>query len=182
VLDRALGHLAEAATRVPRIADVHDELTDIARELAAAVTPRTRYGLIHGELGPDHVLIDRHGDPVLIDIEGVMFFDVEWEHAFLRLRFGRHYPRLRASQLDETRLRFYALALHLSLVAGPLHLLDGDFPEHAAMQQIVDFNIERSLSFLPASQRSEHRSRQPTQTGVTALSTGSSPPADPSRP
>ena len=32
--------------------------------------------LIHGELGPDHVLIDERGHPVIIDIEGVMFFDL----------------------------------------------------------------------------------------------------------
>lgn len=28
------------------------------------------------------MLVDRAGQPVLIDIEGLMFFDVEWEHAF----------------------------------------------------------------------------------------------------
>jgi hypothetical protein len=44
-------------------------------ELASAVPPRAQYGLIHGELGPDHVLIDRRRHPVIIDIEGVMFFD-----------------------------------------------------------------------------------------------------------
>lgn len=27
-------------------------------------------GLIHGELGPDHVLVASDGTPVLIDIEG----------------------------------------------------------------------------------------------------------------
>ena len=95
--------------------------------------PRGRYGLIHGELGPDHVLIDGHGQPVLIDIEGVMFFDVEWEHAFLELRFGEHYRWLREDGLDEERLRLYRLALHLSLIAGPLRLLDGDFPDRAPM-------------------------------------------------
>ena len=28
--------------------------------------------LIHGELGQDHILLDRRGEPVLIDIEGAM--------------------------------------------------------------------------------------------------------------
>jgi hypothetical protein len=50
-------------------------------------------GILEGQ--PDHVLIDAQGAPVLIDIEGLMFFDAEWEHAFLRLRFGRHYQRPR---------------------------------------------------------------------------------------
>jgi hypothetical protein len=82
------------------------------------VRPRTDHRLIHGELGPDHVLVDGDGQPVLIDIEGLMFFDLEWEHVFLELRFGEHYRALRPGGLDEGRRRFYRLAMHLSLIAG----------------------------------------------------------------
>jgi phosphotransferase family enzyme len=148
VLDRALGDLAEAASRDPRIAGVRDRLEDMVRGLAATVRPRSEYGLIHGELGPDHVLVDRHGHPVLIDIEGLMFFDVEWEHAFLRLRFGEHYRWLHTGGLDEQRLTFYTLAMHLSLVAGPLRLLDGDFPDRDAMMGIAEHNLQQALAFL----------------------------------
>jgi hypothetical protein len=149
VLDRALADLDQAAARVERVAAARGRLEAVTRELAAAVPPRTRYGLIHGELGPDHVLIDERGHPVIIDIEGVMFFDVEWEHAFLRLRFGEHYRWLRASDLDDRRMRFYGLALHLSLIAGPLRLLDGDYPDREPMLKIVEYNIARALAFLP---------------------------------
>jgi hypothetical protein len=151
VLDRALGHLAEAASRVGRVAAARAELEAATAGLAAAVRPRAEYRLIHGELGPDHVLIDDRGDPVLIDIEGLMFFDVEWEHVFLELRFGRHYPALRAAgpgELDEERLRFYRLAMHLSLIAGPLRLLDGDFPDREPMLRIVDYNVEKALAYV----------------------------------
>jgi hypothetical protein len=148
VLNRALDHLATSAARVQRVAAVEVLLADTLRERHAAVTPRAEYGLIHGELGPDHVLVDDHGEPVLIDIEGVMFFDVEWEHAFLELRFGDNYRHLGAGDLDGDRLRFYRLALYLSLVAGPLRLLDGDFPHRAAMQDIVEQNIGRTLAEL----------------------------------
>ncbi|WP_371783582.1 phosphotransferase family protein [Streptosporangium subroseum] len=148
VLDRALDDLAEAASRDPRIAGVRDRLEGMVRGLAATVRPRSEYGLIHGELGPDHVLVDRHGHPVLIDIEGLMFFDVEWEHAFLRLRFGEHYRWLHTSDLDEQRLTFYTLAMHLSLVAGPLRLLDGDFPDRDAMMGIAEHNLRQALAFL----------------------------------
>lgn len=148
VLERALGDLREAATRLARVAAVHDELADVTRGLAAAVRPRVEYSVVHGELGPDHVLVDEQGGPVLIDIEGLMFFDAEWEHAFLRLRFGAHYPALRTDGLDDQRLRFYALAQDLSLIAGPLRLLDGDFPERDGMLQIVDHAVERALSYL----------------------------------
>lgn len=148
VLDMALGHLAQAAARVDRVAEVRERLEGAMRELAASLRPRADYGLIHGELGPDHVLVNDDGQPVLIDIEGVMFFDVEWEHAFLRLRFGEHYRWLRADGLDEDRLRFFALAQALSLIAGPLRLLDGDRADREAMRPIVETNVDRALSFV----------------------------------
>jgi hypothetical protein len=148
VLDRAMRHLAFAASRVERIAQVSSRLEEKILELAGIVHPRDDYSLIHGELGPDHVLVDAQGDPVLIDIEGAMFFDVEWEHVFLQLRFGKYYRWLRANDLDDQRLQFYTLALHLSLVAGPMLLLDGDFPEREAMMGIVEFNLQRALTFL----------------------------------
>ena len=148
VLERALGDLSQAATRLERVAAVSGQLADVTRGLAAAVRPRADYSLVHGELGPDHVLVDEKGAPVLIDIEGLMFFDAEWEHAFLRLRFGEHYSALRTDGLDDQRLRFYALALDLSLIAGPLRLLDGDFPERDDMLQIVHHAVGRALSYL----------------------------------
>lgn len=148
VLDRALRDLAFATLRVEHLAQVSVRLEEEVCELASLVYPRNEYSLIHGELGPDHVLVDTRGDPVLIDIEGTMFFDVEWEHVFLQLRFGKYYQWLRANDLDDQRLRFYTLALHLSLVAGPLRLLDGDFPEREAMMGIVEFNLQRVLAFL----------------------------------
>ncbi|MDX6347070.1 MAG: hypothetical protein QOF84_1860 [Streptomyces sp.] len=153
VLDRALDDLTEAASRDTRITRSHDQLEALVRTLAASVRPRSEYGLVHGELGPDHVLVDRHGQPVLIDIEGLMFFDVEWEHAFLRLRFGEHYRWLDHSDLDERRLTFYTLAMRLSLVAGPLRLLDGDFPDRDAMRGIAEHNLREALAFLPMDDR-----------------------------
>ncbi|MGW1641198.1 phosphotransferase family protein [Streptomyces lavendulae] len=150
VLDRALADLAEAASRDARIARAAARLEDELRRLAAAVRPRAAYGLVHGELGPDHVLVDGDGQPVLIDIEGLMFFDVEWEHAFLRIRFAEHYRRLNSAGLDERRLDLYALAMRLSLVAGPLRLLDGDFPDRGAMRAIAEHNLRRALALLPA--------------------------------
>ncbi|MEU4379860.1 phosphotransferase family protein [Micromonospora echinofusca] len=148
ILDRALRDLTEAAARVERIAAVRDRLADALAERCAAVAPRSRYGLIHGELGPDHVLVDERDRPVLVDIEGAVFLDVEWEHAFLELRFGDAYPALAVDGLDGNRLRLYRLATYLSLVAGPLRLLDGDFPDRAGMLAIVEHNITRTLDQL----------------------------------
>ncbi|MGW3355631.1 phosphotransferase [Streptomyces bungoensis] len=149
VLDRALRDLDEASTRDGRIAAVGDRLRGRLHGLAALVAPRAEHGLIHGELGPDHVLVDAAGRAVLIDIEGLMHFDVEWEHVFLRLRFGEHYAVLSRPGLDPRRLDLYALALHLSLVAGPLRLLDGDFPDRDAMRRIAEHNLAQALALLP---------------------------------
>ncbi|HEX7302303.1 hypothetical protein [Lentzea sp.] len=74
VLTRALGHLDACCSRVPRIAAVRSRLETLLRQRHAAIRPRNTYGLVHGELGPDHVLV-AGGRPALIDVEGVMFFD-----------------------------------------------------------------------------------------------------------
>jgi hypothetical protein len=149
VLDRALRDLEEASGRDSRIATAGTAMRDRLRELAGRVSPRTEYGLIHGELGPDHVLVDADGHPVLIDIEGLMYFDVEWEHVFLQLRFGERYTALAQPGLDPQRLNLYMLAMRLSLVAGPLRLLDGDFPDRAFMKGIAEHNAKEALALLP---------------------------------
>lgn len=125
-----------------------EPLEEKLHNLASAITLRAEYSLIHGELGPDHVLVGERGEPVIIDIEGVMFFDREWEHVFLRLRFGEHYRWLLTDNLDESRLQFYSLAEDLSLIAGPLRLLDGDFPDRAFMMSIAESGIQRAFATL----------------------------------
>lgn len=150
VLERALRHLAESAARVEEIAAVAGRVHDDLRRRYSAIRPRDGYTLIHGELGPDHVLIDAAGNPVIIDIEGVMYLDVEWEHVFLELRFGDDYRYLVVDDLDPDRLSLYRLAMYLSLVAGPLRLLDGDFPHRSTMRAIADANIRNVLRELGA--------------------------------
>lgn len=146
VLARALADLDEAAARDTRMAAARDRLAERLHERVERVPRRARHGLVHGELGPDHVLVGADGEPVLIDIEGLMRFDVEWEHAFLRIRFGTHYELLRPRGLDEHRLALYDLAMRLSLVAGPLRLLDGGFPDRAGMLAIVEHNLRAALA------------------------------------
>ncbi|WP_436770684.1 phosphotransferase family protein [Yinghuangia sp. YIM S09857] len=147
VLERARTDLAEAAERDRAIAVAHDRLAGALGTLYAAVAPRTRHSLVHGELAPEHVLVDVRGEPVLIGIEGLMFFDAEWEHVFLRLRYDDYYSNLHNPDLDETRMAFYGLAIHLSLAAGPLRLVDGDLSDRDALRGIVDHNLDKALRF-----------------------------------
>ncbi|MFF6951450.1 phosphotransferase family protein [Streptomyces iakyrus] len=148
VTEGALRSVAEAAARDPRAAAARRELEKEIHALAAEVRPRDRHTLVHGELGADHVLLTPGGQPALIDIEGLMYFDVEHEHVFLRLRFGPHYDALRAPGLDEARLRLYRLAMHLGLVSGPLTLIEGDFPHPGRMREIAEHNLHQALSLL----------------------------------
>ncbi|QWB23279.1 MULTISPECIES: phosphotransferase family protein [Streptomyces] len=148
VTEGALRCIAEAARREPRVAAVRRELEETVLALAAEVRPRDRHTLIHGELGPDHVLLTPDGQPALIDIEGLMYFDLEHEHVFLRLRFGPHYDALRVPGLDEARLRLYRLAMHIGLVSGPLTLIEGDFPHPERMREIAEHNLRETLSLL----------------------------------
>ncbi|GLY16461.1 aminoglycoside phosphotransferase [Kineosporia sp. NBRC 101677] len=153
VLERALGDVAEAAGREPRIAAVAEQLARRLHDLHARISPRQEYALIHGELGPDHVLLTAEpangAGAVLIDIEGLMFFDVEWEHVFLEIRFGERYRLLAPrTPLDGPRMDLYRLAMRLSLVAGPLRLLEGDFPDRAFARSIAEHNTHAALALL----------------------------------
>jgi hypothetical protein len=146
-LERSLAQLAEIAERDPRAARAQGRLERALHSLAEPIEPRGAATLIHGELGPDHVLLDRRGEPVLIDIEGAKYFDVEVEHVWMRMRFGEHYARLRSGGLDEDRLRFYELCMHLDLVAGPLRIADTSHPEREWFRGVAEYHLERALRF-----------------------------------
>lgn len=140
VLRRALRDLEEVAEH-ERVRPLAGRLQQLLLGGHGRLRPRGPATLLHGELGPDHVLLDRDGTPCLIDIEGLAYGDLEWEHAFLALRLGDRYRWLARDDLDGDRLRFYGLALHLSLVAGPLHLLArGDDP---FLRGVVEHNLRR---------------------------------------
>jgi len=38
--------------------------------------------------------------------------------------------------------------MHVSLVAGPLRLLDGDFPDREPMRRIAEYHIGKTLRLL----------------------------------
>jgi len=147
MLDRSLAQLAEIATRDPRAARARGKLERTLHSLAAPLKPRSAAALVHGELGPDHVLLDRRGEPVLIDIEGAMYFDVEVEHTWMAMRFGEHYAKLRRGGLDEDRLRFYQLCMHLDLVAGPLAIADTSHPEREWFRAMAGYHLEQALRY-----------------------------------
>jgi hypothetical protein len=146
-LDRALAHLSEIAARDLRAAGAQSRLEETLHSLVELVEPRAASALIHGELGPDHVLVDRRGEPVLIDIEGAMYFDIETEHVWMRMRFGEHYAKLSRGGLGEARLWLYQLCLHLSLVPEPLRIAGTSHPEREWFRNVAEHHLQRALQF-----------------------------------
>jgi hypothetical protein len=92
------------------------------------------------------VLVTPSGEPAMVDIEGLTFFDVEWEHAWLQMRFGDAYSALRPVDLDLHRLEFYRYAQVLSLIEGPLRIADTDFPNRQWMLDLAEWNITKALA------------------------------------
>jgi aminoglycoside phosphotransferase (APT) family kinase protein len=148
VVDRALLHLAAVADRDARLAARQTDIEDHLRRLRSAVPPRREYALVHGELGPDHVLVNASGEPVMIDFEGLIRFDAEWDHAWIAMRFGENYPRLGPATIDPARFELYTYAQVLSLIEGPLRIAETDFPDAQWMRDLAGWNITKALAAL----------------------------------
>ncbi|MBB6671235.1 phosphotransferase [Cohnella nanjingensis] len=149
-LDSVKPQLVYAAAHLDRIGVYHHQLLDRLHALASRIAPRSRYGFIHGELGPDHVLVNESLEPYLIDIEGAAFFDIEHEHSFLEFRFGEDYRYLRHDSLDPDRMAFYRFCHHLSLTAGGLKLLHRGFPDQIFARGLADHHARRALRYIGA--------------------------------
>jgi Phosphotransferase enzyme family len=147
MLDRALAQLSEIAGRDEHAAAAQRRIEDTLHSLAEPIVQRDTVALVHGEIGPDHVLLDSDGEPVLIDIEGTMYFDVEVEHVWLRMRFGDHYANLSQDGLDADRLRLYQLCMHLDLVAGPLRIAGTSHPQREWFKGIAEHHLQRAMQY-----------------------------------
>lgn len=146
-LERSLVNIATAVPRDARAAADEAMLEEKLRTLHAALEPRAEFGVVHGELCGEHTLVGPEGEPVLIDIEGLMYTDVEVEHCWMRMRFGPHYEALRDPGLDLRRVRYYQYVMHLDLVGGPLRIAEGDFPDREWMLGVADFHLQRALAY-----------------------------------
>jgi hypothetical protein len=146
-LEHALVNIATAMPRDARAAEGESMLEEKLRTLHAALEPRTELGVVHGELCAEHTLVGPDGEPVIIDIEGLMYTDIEVEHCWMRMRFGPHYEALRNPGLDPRRVEYYQYVMHLDLVGGPLRIAEGDFPNRKWMLDVADFHLRRALAY-----------------------------------
>ncbi len=66
-----------------------------------------RYTLIHGEATPAHIWLLTDGTIGFIDIEGIKFFDIEFEYAILDMLYG--YLSTKPKSHNRNKLFFYRL-------------------------------------------------------------------------
>lgn len=147
-LDNAQKQLRYASRHIDIIRNHYDKLLDTLHELESQIQPRQKYGFIHGELGPDHVLFNDRLEPYIIDIEGAMFFDIEHEHSFLEFRFGDFYRYVKKDSLDPQRMLFYRFHHHISLISGGLKLLHRGFPDERFAKELTKHHTECALRFI----------------------------------
>ncbi|WEK56420.1 MAG: phosphotransferase [Candidatus Cohnella colombiensis] len=147
-LENAKIQLSYASQHIEGIRANQSKMLEKLYELESQIDPRSRYGFIHGELGPDHILVTDSFEPYLIDIEGAEFFDIEHEHSFLEFRFGDFYRYLKHDNLDTNRILFYRFHHHISLTSGGLKLLHRGFPDQQFAQGLIDHHYRCTLQFI----------------------------------
>ncbi|WP_277468754.1 MULTISPECIES: phosphotransferase [unclassified Paenibacillus] len=148
LLENAKLQLAYAVQHIDLINTNKEKLLDKLNELADRIGPRSEYGLIHDELGPDHLLVNEKLEPYLIDIEGVRFFDIEHEHSFLEFRFGEYYRYLQNDSLDPDRMRFYRFHHHIALISAGLKLLHRGYPDQEFSRNLAKYHTELAIRYI----------------------------------
>ncbi len=148
--DVSLVELRAAAQTEPFITETHDLIREALGALRAAVTPRETYRLLHGELHPSHILVRESDDAVyLLDIEGIGFGDLESEHTFLKWCFSeKDYEYLACSDLDERRLAYYKLQMHIS----GSRLLRRNYPDGKLAERILSGSLSELRRILELDQ------------------------------
>jgi hypothetical protein len=109
VLQHILLGLDFAAEYNDRIKSSKGRIQDAVNRIVGAIEPRSTLHLIHGELGPEHILIGEAEAVHFIDCEGLKFFDLEFEHSLLKARFGRDYVQFARPDLDSRMMKYYGL-------------------------------------------------------------------------
>lgn len=119
-------------------ADVYIQVEEKAKACAIKLEKRNEYTFIHGELGPNHVIVDKDNNAYLIDIEGAKYYDVEEELSFLDMRFNK---RLRKTEntFDEQRLYFYYIGHCLGNLRGAVELKQKGYYDMDDVNGMIEF-------------------------------------------
>ena len=105
------------------------------------------YSFIHYELGPNHVIVSNKNIAYLIDIEGAKFFDLEYEHSWLKFRFDENYKHLANDDSSDSKMEYYMFCHHLGVLAGAHELSMKDFYDMDEVNGMIYWNFEQVKSF-----------------------------------
>ena len=150
-LQRALLELDAASETHKNVAEHKTRIEQKLRELNTHLSQRTTYHLIHGELGPEHILIQKaNKSAYFIDIDGLNFSDVEVEHALMKVRFSapiydKYFMR---DDLDIARMAFYQFALHISFIYAGTRFMLKNYSNQEWAQGLFSSNLEKVLESL----------------------------------
>ncbi|MHA2283538.1 MAG: phosphotransferase [Promethearchaeota archaeon] len=123
-------------------------ILDLLRQRRQAIQDRAQYNLVHGEAGPEHILVDHDGKPYLIDVEHVHFSNIESDHASLELLFGEDYRFLSRDDLDPFMMDFYRLALHIVYARGASQLVKKGYHDQDMAKRMMKKNLSAILALL----------------------------------
>ena len=100
-------------------------------------TDSQEFHLIHGELTPPHIFILNNGDVGLIDIEGIKYFDREYDLAVIHFMYGDQIPI--PTNINESKMEFYTLCLKIGYVSAA-----SDYHAHIDGDNQYFYNIRQS--------------------------------------
>lgn len=128
------------------IKELKEQLVKVSCMLYESIEKRKEYSFIHWELGPNHVMVDRFNKIYLIDIEGMKFFDIEYEYSFLQLRFGKYYLDVASLSVDPNRMKYYKFYHHISCIEGGCYLINQDYYDLSDAYGMVEYNYNELLT------------------------------------
>jgi hypothetical protein len=103
------------------------------------VSVKEKYGLVHGELTPPHIFILDNGEIGLVDIEGLKYFDKEFDWAVLEMMYDGIIKL--PNDIDEKRMDFYKLCLKIGYISVAVDYLKNIDSEHKFFQYIYKENL-----------------------------------------
>ncbi|MGL5675412.1 MAG: aminoglycoside phosphotransferase family protein [Cellulosilyticaceae bacterium] len=122
--------------------EAHKELYVRAKEqvtrLSKKLPKRSVYTFIHGELGPNHVIVDKQNNAYLIDIESAKYCDIEEESSFIQMRFNNRLKEIE-DEVDADRMLFYRIGHYFGNLRGAIELKQKNYYDMDAVNEMISF-------------------------------------------
>jgi hypothetical protein len=101
---------------------------------------KEEYSLVHGELMPPHIFILNNGKIGLVDIEGLKYFDKEFDWAVLDMMYDGEIKL--PSDINSKRLDFYKLCLKIGYISVAVDYLKNVDNTHEFFHELYIENLD----------------------------------------